>query len=68
MILELTSKKNKKTLTATSINFQEINTSELTEPTEGKVVTREQYNKIVRRKMEEMRNNSGGGYHGRGRH
>ena len=66
MILELTSKKTKKTLTATSIEFKEIETSTLSEPKEGKVVTREQYNKIVRKKMEEMRNNSsrGGGRYG----
>ena len=60
MILELTSKKNKKTLTAIEIKFKEIDTSELSEPVEGKEVTREQYKKIVRRKMEEMRENGGG--------
>jgi len=70
MILELTSKKNKKTLTAINIEFKEINSTELSEPKEGKEVTREEYNKIVRKKMEEMRKNSGGyggGRHGGGR-
>ena len=47
------------------IEFKEIDSSQLSEPKEGKEVTREQYNKIVRRKMEEMRNNgSWGGRHG----
>lgn len=65
MILELTSKKNKKTLTATAIEFKEIDSTELSEPVEGKEVTREEYNKIVKRKMEEMRENGGnwGGRH-----
>ncbi|MBL4592889.1 MAG: GLPGLI family protein, partial [Flavobacteriales bacterium] len=53
MILELTSKKDKKTLTATEMEFKEIPTEELTEPTEGKVVTREEYNEIVKKKMKE---------------
>lgn len=69
MILELTSKKNKKTLTATSIEFKTVNSSELSEPTEGKLVTREEYNKIVKVKMKEMRANRsfGGRSGGRGR-
>lgn len=66
MILELTSKKNKKTLIATEIEFKEIDSSELSEPTEGKVVTREEYNELVKKKMKEMKKNSGGG-HGGGR-
>lgn len=67
MILELSSKKDKKTLIATSIEFKEVNSTELSEPIEGKEVTREQYNKIVRKKMEEMRKNgSWGGHGGRG--
>ena len=68
MILELTSKKNKKTLTAIIIDFKEIDTDELSEPKEGKVVTREQYRKIVKRKMEEMRKNGSWGGHGGRRH
>ncbi|PCI93892.1 MAG: hypothetical protein COB15_15480 [Flavobacteriales bacterium] len=67
IILELTSKKNKKTLTATEIEFKAIDSSALSEPTEGKNVTREQYNKIVRRKMEEMRESGSWGGHGGGR-
>jgi GLPGLI family protein len=55
IILELTSKKNKKTLTAIAIDFKEVDTSELSEPVEGKLVTREEYNKIVKRKMKEMK-------------
>jgi GLPGLI family protein len=68
MILELTSKKNKKTLTAIVIDFKEIDTAELSEPIEGKVVTREEYNKIVKKKMKEMRKNGSYGGHGGRRH
>ncbi len=67
MILELTSKKNKKTLTATTIEFKEITSTELSKPTEGKEVTREEYNKIVKKKMEEMRKNGSWGGRGGGR-
>jgi GLPGLI family protein len=65
IILELTSKKNKKTLTAIAIDFKEVDTSELSEPVEGKLVTREEYNKIVKRKMKEMKKN--GSFGGRRR-
>jgi len=64
MILELTSKKNKKTLTAINIEFKEIDETQVSEPKEGKEVTREEYQKIVRKKMEEMREN-GNGWGGR---
>ena len=67
MILELTSKKDKKTLTASEIKFEEIPTEQLSEPTEGKVVTREEYKKIVKKKMKEMRQNGSYGGHGGGR-
>ncbi len=65
MILELTSKKNKKTLTATKIEFKEISSEELSEPSEGKEVTREEYKKIVQKKVKEMRENGGYGGHGK---
>ncbi len=67
-ILELTSKKNKKTLTATEVEFKTIDSSELTEPVEGKEVTRAQYRKIVKRKMEEMRKSGSSGRHGGRKH
>jgi GLPGLI family protein len=60
MILELTSKKRKKTLTAINIEFKTVDEAELKEPKEGKVVTREEYHKIVRQKMKEMRESRGG--------
>lgn len=66
-ILQLTSKKNKKTLTATEIEFKEIASDQLAEPTEGKEVTREEYKEIVRKKVEEMRENGGWGGHGKRR-
>jgi len=64
MILELTTKKDKKTLTAIDIEFKPIDDKTVSEPTEGKEVTREEYHKIVRAKMKEMREN-GGGWGGR---
>lgn len=63
MILELTSKKNKKTLTAIEINFEEIDETKVAKPTEGKEVTREEFHKIVREKMKEMRENGSWGAH-----
>lgn len=56
-----------KVLTAVEINFREITTEELVEPTEGKEVTREEYYEIVRKKMQEMRENGGFGGHGKRR-
>lgn len=64
MILEITSKKNKKTLTASVIDFKPVEDEKVAKPTEGKKVTREEYHKIVKKKMKEMRENGGfGGRH-----
>lgn len=66
-ILQLSTNKDKrpKTLTAISIDFKEITTSELSEPKEGKEVTREEYYKIVQEKIAEMKENGGWGGHGK---
>lgn len=60
VILELSNKKDKKVLTAINIEFREVKKEEIEEPTKGKEVTREEYNKIVQDKMKEMRENGGG--------
>jgi len=58
MILELTSKKTKKTLTATNIDFKEISLNDVEKPSKGKKVTREKYRKIVQKKRQEIQENS----------
>jgi GLPGLI family protein len=68
MILELTSKKNKKTITATSAEFKEIDPTTLLEPIDGKEVTREEYKIIVKKKKKEMKESGGRGGHGGRRH
>ncbi len=60
VILELSNKKDKKVLTAIKIEFRAIDLSEVQEPTKGKEVTREEYNKIVQDKIKEMKENGGG--------
>ena len=47
-----------------NIDFRVISNEELYEPTEGKEVTREEFNEIVRKKIQEMRENGGWGGHG----
>lgn len=68
-ILELSTPRDQrpKVLTAVKIDFREISTEELIEPTEGKEVTREEYYEIVRKKIQEMRENGGFGGHGKRR-
>lgn len=66
LILELTISKEKRTLTATELNLREVKAEEFKEPKEGKEVTREEFQKIVKDKMEEMRKS--GGFGGMGRH
>ncbi|MDF1673051.1 MAG: GLPGLI family protein [Vicingaceae bacterium] len=67
IILELSTPRDQKpkTLTAIKIEFKDISEDELTEPSEGKEVTREEYKEIVRKKIEEMRENGGFGGHGK---
>lgn len=63
MILEITSKKNKKTLTAIAIDFKKLDEEALKKPIDGKEVTREEYQQIVKKKMKEMRENGSWGGH-----
>lgn len=68
-ILELSTPRDQrpKVLTAVEIELKEVSEDELIEPTEGKEVTREEYYKIVRKKVKEMRENGGFGGHGKRR-
>jgi GLPGLI family protein len=68
LILELTIVKEKRTLTAVELDLRDVKLEEFKEPNEGKEVTREEYHKIVKEKMEEMRKAGGFGGMGRGRH
>jgi GLPGLI family protein len=69
VILELSTPRDQrpKVLTAIKIEFKEVDSEDLIEPTEGKEVTREEYYEIVRKKMQEMRENGGFGGHGKRR-
>lgn len=67
MILEVYISKEKRTLSASEITFKEIKSDEFREPTEGKIVTREEFHQIVKEKMEEMRKSGGFGGMGRPR-
>lgn len=67
LILELYIAKEKRTLTAIELDLREVKPEEFTEPKDGKEVTREEFYKIVKEKMEEMRKSGGwGGMGGRG--
>lgn len=48
------------TIVADKITLREVETKEITMPKKGKEVTREEYNEIVKQKIEEMRQNGGG--------
>lgn len=65
LIMQLTIVKEKRTLTADELSLKEVNSTEFKEPTEGKEVTREEFYKIVKEKMQEMR--QAGGFGGMGR-
>ncbi len=59
---------NTMTLTASEVNFRKVKKSELKGPDKGKEVNREEFNAMVKEKMEEMRaqwknGNRGGGGH-----
>lgn len=68
LIMELSISKEKRTLTADELSLKNVNADEFKEPTEGKEVTREEYYKIVREKMQEMRQAGGFGGMGKSRH
>lgn len=66
LILELTTDftarrtTGKRTITATKVDLKELNEGSIEKPNKGKKVSREEYQEIVREKMEEMRENRGG--------
>ena len=60
MILELTSKETRKTIKAIDFKYTEVNIDSIKIPSEGKKVTKEEYNKIVDKKIKEMQQEYGG--------
>lgn len=63
MILALEADNGKKTITATSVDFAPVDKNVLAKPKKGKKVTREEYDAIVKEKMEEMGAEGGQGRH-----
>jgi GLPGLI family protein len=61
LILALDIDNGKTTITAQSVDFRNVDSSEITIPKNGKKVTLIEYNEIVEEKMKEMKENSGGG-------
>ncbi|MBX2814872.1 MAG: GLPGLI family protein [Saprospiraceae bacterium] len=61
LILHVDINEGERTLTATEINLEEVDTAEISEPTKGKEVTQEEFRKITREKMREMRASRQGG-------
>lgn len=60
MVLETTMRDGRFTITAKKIDFRKVKKNEMIVPEKGKKVTREEYREIVRKKMEEMREQWGG--------
>lgn len=61
MILEVNVNDGQNIITATAVELMEIDAANLEKPNEGKKVTKEEFNKIRREKMQEMREQRGGG-------
>lgn len=55
LILELVTDEGRNTLTADSISLKDINVADFEQPKGGKVVTKAEYDQIVKEKMDEMR-------------
>ena len=66
VILELSSKMTRKTITASDIKFQKILASDMEIPSEGKKVSKAKYEKIVESKIKEMQLEFGGSHSGDG--
>ncbi|MEM6805094.1 MAG: GLPGLI family protein [Bacteroidota bacterium] len=60
MILELEANDGKLKISATSITFEAVDKKEMAEPKKGKVVTRDEFEKIREEKMKEMQMEMGG--------
>jgi GLPGLI family protein len=67
MVMEVSLREGMVTISATEVEFRKVKKSELNEPKKGKEVTREEYEEIVAKKIEEMRE-QWGGRGGGGRH
>lgn len=65
MILEVERMGGKHVVLASYVGMREIKKAEIEEPTQGKVVTQEEYDEIMRKKAEEMREMYGGKKDGR---
>lgn len=62
MVLEVNENDGQRIITAKSVEFTPINTKDLAKPSEGKKVTAEEFDEIVKEKMKEMgAEGSGGG-------
>lgn len=59
LILHVDVNDGERTITATDLNFDAIDSSTISEPKKGKEITEEKFRKVVREKMEEMREQRG---------
>lgn len=59
MILELDVDNGKRTIKTTSVELGDVSPESIARPTKGKEVTRDEFNTIMRQKMEEMREQRG---------
>ena len=59
MILEMSMEEGKRTITATKVEFREINQEVLAVPSKGKKVSREEFKQIQEEKMKEMGSSNG---------
>ena len=59
MILEMSMEEGKRTITATKVEFGEIDKAMLATPNKGKKVTRDEFKKIQEEKMKEMGSSNG---------
>ncbi len=62
MILQIDINEGLRTLTATNINLDSVDTSVIIAPTKGKEITSEEFEKIREEKMKEMQLHGGSGY------
>ncbi len=63
LILSVDSDNGRNTITATSVDFLEVSKDKFDKPNKGKKVTREEFDQIVKEKMEEMGAEGGQGGH-----
>ena len=68
MVLEVDIDNGNQIILAEAVSLKKLEASTIEKPTEGKKVTREEYRKIQKEKMEEMRKEYGGKGKGKGHH